>query len=132
MKAIYPAVFEPLQDGSGYAVHVPDLPGCVTTGCDLSDALDNVRDALAACICTLEDFAQPIPAPSFPGAIAHDEHTIVALIDVDTLKYRVETDTRAVRKNVSMPAWLNLMAERAGINCSAVLQEALMHRLHLH
>lgn len=131
MKAIYPAVFEPLQDGSGYAARVPDVSGCVTTGSDLAEALDNVRDALAACICTLEDFAQPIPAPSAPDAVEHAEHAVVALIDIDTLKYREETDSRAVRKNVSMPAWLSLMAERAGINCSAVLQEALMHRLHL-
>ena len=105
---------------------------------EAADAQPNARrrvrikwGALAACICTLEDFAQPIPAPSAPDAVEHAERAVVALIDIDTLKYREETDSRAVRKNVSMPAWLSLMAERAGINCSAVLQEALMHRLHL-
>lgn len=131
MKAVYPAVLEPLQGRRGYAARVPDVDGCVTTGRDLAETLDNVRDALAACICTLEDYDQPVPEPSSPRTIAHDEDTAVALVDVDTLKYREETDTRSVRKNVSMPAWLCQMADRAGINCSAVLQDALMRKLHL-
>lgn len=131
MKTVYAAVLQPIEDSSGYVAHVPDVNGCVTTGTDLRDALENIRDALAGCICTLEDYRKPIPVPTPPENISHDDHSVVALVDVDTLKYREETDTRAVRKNVSMPAWLSQMAERAGINCSAVLQAALKRELHL-
>lgn len=125
MKIVYASVLTPIPETGGYAARVPDVNGCVTTGTDVQDTLENIRDALAACLCTLEDYNQPIPAPTAPEAIPHDEGSIIALIDVDTLKYREETDTRAVRKNVSMPAWLLNMAESRGVNCSQVLQDAL-------
>ena len=125
MKTVYAAVLTPIPESGGYAARVPDVSGCVTTGTDVQDTLENIRDALAACLCTLEDYNQPIPAPTAPEAVALDEGSIVALIDVDTLRYREETDTRAVRKNVSMPAWLLNMAESRGVNCSQVLQDAL-------
>ena len=125
MKKVYAAVMTPIPDSSGYAVRVPDVNGCITTGTDVQDALDNIKDALAACLCTIEDYNQPVPEPTAPELIEHDSESIIALVDVDTLKYREETDTRAVRKNVSMPAWLLNMAESRGVNCSQVLQDAL-------
>lgn len=131
MKVVYPALLSPMPDGGGYTARVPDIDGCITTGNDILDTLDNIRDALAACLCTLEDYNQSIPTPSAPENIQHSEESIIALLDVDTLKYREETDTRAVRKNVSMPAWLLNMADTRGINCSQVLQEALKRQLGL-
>lgn len=47
------------------------------------------------------------------------------MIRVDTIAYRALTDTRAVRKNVSLPAWMVNLADRQGINCSQLLQDAL-------
>lgn len=125
MKCVYAAVLTPIPDAGGYAARVPDVNGCITTGADVQETIDNIKDALAACLCTLEDFNQAVPSPSAPESIQHDDGSIIALVDVDTLKYREETDTRAVRKNVSMPAWLLNMAESRGVNCSQVLQEAL-------
>lgn len=129
MKAVYVAVLTPIPDNGGYAARVPDIDGCITTGVDIQDTITNIRDALAGCICTLEDYNQPIAKPAAPESIQHAEDSFLALIDVDTLKYREETDTRAVRKNVSMPAWLLRMADIQGINCSQVLQDALKQRL---
>lgn len=129
MKNVYSAILTPIPDTGGYAARVPDVNGCITTGTDVQDTLDNIRDALAACLCTLEDFGQPVPVPTVPESIQHDEGSLIALVDVDTLKYREETDTRAVRKNVSMPAWLLNMADARGINCSQVLQDALKRQL---
>lgn len=125
MKCVYAAVLTPIPGDGGYAARVPDVNGCITTGADVQETIDNIKDALAACLCTLEDFNHPVPTPSAPETIEHDSASIIALVDVDTLKYREETDTRAVRKNVSMPAWLLNMAETRGVNCSQVLQEAL-------
>lgn len=125
MRNVYAAILTPIPDAGGYTVRVPDVSGCITSGSDVHDAIENIKDALAACLCTLEDYNDPIPAASAPEAIEHDEGSIIALVDVDTLKYREETDTRAVRKNVSMPAWLLNMADRRGVNCSQVLQDAL-------
>lgn len=130
MTSIYTAVLTPLKSG-GYAIRVPDVNGCVTTGRDLADALENAQDALCGCLCTLEDNDIELPVPTAPERIECDHSSFPALISVDTLKYREETDSRAVRQNVSMPAWLCAMAKRAGLNYSAVLQSALKRELHI-
>ncbi len=129
MKKVYPALVSAAEHG-GFVIRVPDVPGCVTTGDTIEEALENIRDALAGCLCALEDVNHPVPEPSLPSAVADDQAT-VALIDVDTFTYRQETDTKAVRKNVSMPAWLSYMADKQGVNCSQVLQEALKKELKL-
>ncbi|MEA5146010.1 MAG: type II toxin-antitoxin system HicB family antitoxin, partial [Candidatus Limiplasma sp.] len=125
MKAIYAAVLWPKDNGNGYFIKVPDVPGCATSGKDLVEAMEMMRDALAGCLCVLEDTGEPLPAPRLPAAISCEPGETLALIDVDTIKYRMETDNRAVRKNVSLPAWMATMAEKKGINCSQVLQESL-------
>lgn len=127
MVYIYTATIRE-QDGTFYAA-VPDVPGCVTTGRSLSDAIDQITDALAACLCTLEDVGEPIPAASTQDGIPHAPEDICTLIRVDTLAYRAMTDTRAVRKNVSIPAWMANRADQLGINCSKVLQDALRRQL---
>lgn len=127
MVYIYPATIRE-QDGTFYAA-VPDVPGCVTTGRSLSDAIDQITDALAACLCTLEDVGESIPAASTQDGIPHGPEDICTLIRVDTLAYRAMTDTRAVRKNVSIPAWMANRADQLGINCSKVLQDALRRQL---
>ena len=71
----------------------------------------------------------PIPPATAQKNIPHDPADVLTLISVDTIAYRAQTDTRAVRKNVSIPAWMAAMAERKGINCSKVLQDALAQQL---
>lgn len=129
MRKVYPALLSPTESG-GFFIRVPDVSGCITTGATLEDTLENIRDALAGCLCVLEDVGKPLPEPSAPAAIADNSSTVV-LVDVDLLEYRKETDTKAVRKNVSMPAWMSYLADKRGINCSQVLQEALKRELQL-
>lgn len=128
-KQIYPALLTALDNGE-YVIRVPDVPGCVTTGDSLEDALDSIQDALAGCLCVLEDEGRPLPAPSAPASIAQEGSTVV-LVDVDLLRYREETDTRSVRKNVSMPAWMATLADRHQLNCSQLLQKAIRKELQL-
>ena len=54
------------------------------------------------------------------------KNDILSVISIDTIDYRARTETRAVRKNVSLPAWMAKLVEKRGINCSQVLQESLM------
>lgn len=129
MKAVYTAVLTPMEDGSGYYVRVPDLPHCITTGSTLSDALDMAADAASAWLCSAEDHDDPIPAPAKPADIPHQAGDICTLIKVDTVRYRAATDTHAVRKTVSLPAWMVTVANAQGINCSKVLQDALREKL---
>ena len=113
MKYIYTALFTPIEDGSGYYAKVPDLPGCITTGNSLSDAIDQITDAMSAWLVVAEDEGEPIAPPSPQEKLS------------DTIEYRAQTDTRAVRKNVSLPSWMVRLADKRGINCSQVLQDAL-------
>ena len=126
MHYTYTAVITP-KDGT-YYVKVPDISACITTGKNLEDAVVQITDALSACLCVLEDENLPISPATAQNQIPHSDTDILTLISVDTIAYRAQTDTRAVRKNVSLPAWMATMAERKGINCSKVLQDALMQQ----
>ena len=125
MKYTYTATFTPIGDGSGYYCRVPDLPGCITTGKDLDDAIEMIQDAASIWLVGAEDDDDPIPTPTPQASLQLDPGSIVTLIQVDTIAYRAQTDTRAVRKNVSIPAWMDTMVAKRKINCSQVLQDGL-------
>ena len=128
MYYVYPVLFKPNSSG-GYIVTVPDVPGCVTGGKTLEESMRLVKDALCGCLCVLEDENETPKAATSPDKLKVENGEFVVLIDVDTIKYRSEHNRKSIRKNVSLPAWLNTMAEQNRINCSKVLQEALREKL---
>ncbi len=128
MRRTYPIILTPQQDGA-YLVTVPDLPTCVTSGRSIEDAFNMAQDALSACLLAFEDENIPLPRATAIQEVKVKENELVMLLPVDTLAYRMATDTRAVRKNVSIPAWMAAMVERRKINCSQVLQDALRSML---
>lgn len=125
MQYIYTALFSPIEDGSGYYAKVPDLPRCITTGSSLSDAIEQITDAMNAWLVVAEDEGEPIVPPTPQDELVTEPRTLYSLISADTIDYRAKTDTRAVRKNVSLPNWMVQLADKRGINCSQVLQHAL-------
>lgn len=125
MQYIYTALFSPIEDGSGYYAKVPDLPRCITTGSSLSDAIEQITDAMNAWLVVAEDEGEPIVPPTPQDELVTEPGTLYSLISADTIDYRAKTDTRAVRKNVSLPNWMVQLADKRGINCSQVLQHAL-------
>lgn len=131
MVYVYPAIMA-FDAECGYSVDFPDIPGCVTDGKDIVEAMEMAEDALASCLCVYEDEGIEIPKASNAKELEEqNQGGFIALIKVDTLQYRAETDNRAVRKNVSVPAWLCTKAEKANINFSQVLQEALKRQLNI-
>lgn len=126
MKAIYTAILTPRESGSGYFCRVPDLPGCITDGDDLQEAIEMIEDAANVWLMGDEDTA-PQPTPQDKLDIPADAY--VTLVSVDTIAYRAKMDTRSVKKTVSLPAWMAKMASEKGINCSKVLQDGLLHAL---
>lgn len=126
MKYVFTAVFTTDESGKVYA-KVPDLKGCITTGDSIEDAIDMVTDAVNLWLVTAEDEGYAIPAPTPQLSIQHDKDATFSLIQADTIKYRKETDTKAVRKNVSLPAWMFKMADKLNVNCSQVLQDSLLN-----
>lgn len=133
MKSVYPVIFTKVEES--ILVEVPDLE-ILTEGTDTQDAINMARDAIALKCISMEDAKENIPGPSnmndldiSKGTFFDEGESFVSLVDVDTVTYRRKIDTRTVRKNVSLPSWLNYEAEQAGINVSRVLQEALMNVL---
>jgi len=125
MKTAYTAQLTPMENRPGYYVRVPDLDGCITTGDTLPDAIAQIRDAMGVYLLALEDAGQAFPPARLPGAIPVQPGAAYALVDVDTVEYRKATDTTAVRKNVTVPAWMAYRADKLNINVSNVLQNAL-------
>lgn len=113
------------QDGVFYA-KVPDIDGCITTGKTLSEAIELITDALNLCLVVLEDEDIIPHTPTPQMDIEHGTCDMLTIIQADTIQYRSKTDTKAVRKNVSLPAWMSNLADKRGINCSKVLQDALL------
>lgn len=133
MRALaYPAVI--MEDKSGtsewnFLVNVPDF-GIYTEGRDLADAIEMARDAIGAMGISMQDSGKELPKAGAAEADP-DYKGITTYVDVDFEAYRKETDMKAVRKNCTIPSYLNTKAERAGINFSQILQEALIARLGL-
>lgn len=129
MRYTYTAVITPNDNCSKYFCRVPDLPGCISTGKNLDEAIDMIKDAASIWLVGAEDDRDPIPAATSQSDIVHEKNALLTVLQIDTLKYRASIDTRAVRKSVSLPAWLASLADDRGINCSQVLQEGLMAKL---
>lgn len=128
-KYVYPAIFAP--ESEGYSVTFPDLSGCFTQGEDMADALEAAADALCLSLYDMEESGKEIPAASDIKAIPTEGGAFVSLVSCDTLEYRRYYDNKAVKKTLTIPAWLNTMAERAGLNFSQVLQNGLKNELHV-
>lgn len=143
MKAAYPVIFTDVD--TNILVEVPDL-GILTEANEegkekgtISDAIEMARDAIGLKGITLEDAGKTIPDASDisvinpeKGTFAEDGKGYVTLVDVDFLIYRRRVDSKAVRRNVTLPNWLNREAEAAHINVSKLLQEALISKLGLN
>lgn len=132
-KYVYPAIFTPEEDG-GYSIRFPDVKNCFTGSETLSGAMDMANDVLCLMLYDLEQKNEEIPAPSSVQAVQEQckDGEFVSLICCDTIAYRKFYDNRAVKKTLSIPSWLNDMAERAGINFSGTLQEALKQQLRIN
>ena len=128
MRYVYPAVLTP-DSGGGYTVVFPDLPGCVTEGDNLAEALYMASDAMALWLYSTEDHKETIPVPSEIDRVAVEPGESVTLVMADVGAYRRAVGTFAVKKTLTIPSWLNDRAEAAKINFSQVLQEALLQRL---
>jgi len=128
-KFTYLAVFEPTE--SGFSVYFPDLPGCVSFGEDFEDAQKQAADALGLHIYGMEKDGDEIPAQSKSPHVDPDTVSgyMVSPISVFPDIVKNELDNRAVKTNLTIPAWLKEVAEAQGVNYSKVFQTALMDYL---
>ena len=124
---LYPAIFE--EEEGKYNVTFPDLPDCYTCGDDLKDAMMMAQDILADVLADHEEIGEPIPAPSPAETVSVPDGCLCSLVFADTDAWRRAHDTKAVKKTLSIPQWLNTAAEARGVNFSQVLQDALRTQL---
>ena len=125
MKYTYTAVITPDKEGKKFYCRVPDLDGCITTAGSLSEAIDMIHDAASVWLVSAEDHGDPIIEPTPQKSIRHTANDILSVIQIDTIRYRAETDTHAVRKSVSIPAWMANLAGKYNLNLSRILQEGI-------
>jgi predicted RNase H-like HicB family nuclease len=133
MKLVYPAIFTPFDDEKGYTVEFPDLPGCVTEGSDLSDAIYMAEDAASGWILTeLEDGKEVPRASSLTDIEVGEADAFASLIVLDIDEYARKYGKKAVKKTLTIPAWMDTYAVRHNISCSEVLQDALGKMASVH
>lgn len=128
MKLYYPAIF--IIYGTSYTVEFPDLPGCVTQGDSLEEAFEMAEDAACGWILTSLEDGEDIPSPSAISKI-NTKEGFVNYVTLDIGEYAKQYSTKSVKKTLTIPEWLNRLAERQGINFSQELQNALKVRLGL-
>ena len=126
-KLFYPAIFHEAEEW-GFWVEFPDIPECLTQGDDMQQAYEMAVEALGLSITTMEEAGEKIPEASAPGKIQVEDGFLV-VVEFDLMEYRRKHCSKAVKKTLSIPEWLNEAAIRAGVNFSQVLQEALMEKV---
>ncbi len=130
MKYVYPAVFYP-ENNNTYSVVIPDLNDLATQGETLVDAIDMAADACGLYIYTSMKDGEKLPQASDINSVNLDEDNAFAtLISVDMTEYAKKHNEKSIKKTLTIPAWLNTEAVAAGVNFSAVLQEALQEKLY--
>ena len=126
-KYAYPAIFT--KEEKGYSVEFPDIEGCYTCGDTLPEAMEMAEDALCLVLYDLEESGDELPKVSDIKYLQNQSKELVSLVFCDTIEYRKRFDNKAVKKTLTIPAWLNTMAEKQGVNFSTTLQNALKQQL---
>lgn len=127
MLKAYPIILKPSNDG-GFIVDIPSFD-ISTQGEDITECITMARDAIGLMGIDMEDDDKEIPEPIKVDSSALNNDDIVTFVDVDFAAYR--ENSKAVKKNCTIPGWLNKKAEKAGVNFSKVLQDALINLLDI-
>lgn len=128
MLKIYPAIFE--KDPVGYGVYFPDIEGATTQGADLSEALEMASDVLGIQLAWNIENNLPVPKPSeINNLTINPKLQFASLVTVDLKDYL--KDSKSDKKTIKIPHWLNVRAEKEGINFSKTMTEALMEKLEV-
>ncbi len=125
MKGAYPIILKRTDDG--YYVEIPDFD-IGTQGDSIADAMEMARDAIGLMGIDIQDDGKELPKP-YQAEIKAEKDDIVTLVDIDFSEYRKKADNRAVKKNCTIPYWMSVEADKAGLNYSRLLQDAIANIL---
>jgi len=126
---VYPAIFTKYNDDNEYyVIEFIDFEGCITEGKNLQEAFYMAQDVLGLC---LDDFSKlPEPTIDFSN-IQLEKNQFISYVNIDLNEYRRKYNNKSIKKTLSIPCWLNTLAEKNNINFSQVLQEALKNKLEI-
>jgi predicted RNase H-like HicB family nuclease len=127
---VYPAYFR-CVGGTAYSVDFPDLPGCVSAGATPEEALTMAREALSLHLYGLAEDGRALPAATGLAGLAAEPAAFLGLVEGRPDIVKAELRNRSVKKTLTIPYWLNVEAERLGVNFSQLLQDSLRERLGL-
>lgn len=125
MAKIYPIYIS--NDDKSYFATIPDFQN-YTEGKTLEDVVYMAKDAICSLAIAKEDLGQPVPEP-FSEKYTPEANETLAYVDVDFTAYRRTVNAKSVRKNVTIPEWLNDLAVQKGLNFSQLLQDKLRETL---
>ena len=128
-KLFYPAIFHKAEEG-GFWISFPDIHECLTEGDDMQQAYEMAVEALGLALVNRKEEKEEIPVPSEIDRIQEEDGTLV-IVEFDIQEYLRKHNSKAVKKTLSIPEWLNEEATAMGVNFSQVLQEALMNKLNI-
>ena len=126
-KYVYPAKLT--DDDGRVMVEFPDIDNCFTEGDNLVEALELAEDALSMMLSDREDKGEAMPNSSGLANIHCENGEVIVLVKADTVAYRRKTSKKAVKKTLTIPAWVNAMAETHGVNYSQLLQDAILQHI---
>ncbi|MHB9145573.1 MAG: type II toxin-antitoxin system HicB family antitoxin [Symbiobacteriia bacterium] len=126
-RYVFPAILSLAADG--ISVEFPDLPGCLTCGDTEEEALRMAQEALALHIWGMEDDGDLIPQPARLADLTTEKNQVVTLVEAWMPPFRDKMANKAVKKTLTIPKWLNDLAEAKQVNFSHVLQAALKNYL---
>jgi len=127
MKVTYPAIFHEDERGD-YFIEFPDISNACTQGETETEGIEMAQEVLRLILAI--DYIEkdlPLPKSSKIQQIKTSGEDFATLISVDPTPYVQENQT--IRKNVSVPEWIAKRAEKARINFSETLTEALYKKL---
>lgn len=130
---IYPAIF--YQEDIGYSVTFPDIPEAITEGDTLEEAYTMAKNVLGLVFTDYESRNEKLPTPSELNKVQKEitttncEEEYLVLVEFDFLDYKKKHMKKSVKKTLTIPMWLNDLAEKNNINFSQLLQEALKNKL---
>lgn len=122
----YPAIFT--YEDNRYWVKFIDLDGCFSDGENLSQAMENAKEAMGL---FLEDLKEYPKCTTNIKDIKLEDNQIISFITVNLDEHQKKYETKSIKKTLSIPAWLNTIAEKEGVNFSQLLQKALIETLHI-
>jgi predicted RNase H-like HicB family nuclease len=119
----FPALFDYADDG--ISISFPDLPECLSCSETTEEALKDAEEVLGLCLYNREDDNEPIPEPTPLDKVQCEPNQKTVLIKAWMPLVRNEMETASIKKTLTIPAWLNKLAEDKQVNYSHVLQAAL-------